>query len=234
MRKGNKNAARSVSPPDERSLRSAILRRVCWCMGLAATGVASVAAAAADAPDDDPNRFHSPTAGFTVIKPASWEFASMETVAAQRAVARLKDEELEEQIRQRANAPLVVIMKHPEPYDDLNPSVQVIVRPLGELAGKSAVELMRYVVPALQLAMADFTFVEEIQEADVGGRSAAYTKAKYTVADAAGREYKTLARMWIVPRGVFMFMISMSGPQEGPDVSETEFADVLQSIRIDD
>jgi hypothetical protein len=29
-----------------------------------------------------------------------------------------------------------------------------------------------------------------------------------------------------------MFLIGMSGPQEGPDVSESEFAAVLASIRI--
>ena len=81
-----------------------------------------VATNAADSPTMNTNRFHSPTAGFTVVKPATWQFASLEQVATNRAVARLKDKELEQLIRQRANAPLVVILKHPEPHDDLNPS----------------------------------------------------------------------------------------------------------------
>lgn len=199
-----------------------------------ATPLADSSEIAADSPTaTNTNRFHSPTAGFTVIKPAAWHFASMEQVAAHRAVARLKDKELEKQIRQRANAPLVVVLKHPEPYDDLNPSTQVIVRPLGQLEGKTAVELMRFVVPTIQRAMADFTFVEHVQETKVDEMPAAYMKAKYTVANPASREFKTLSRMWIIPRGAFMFIISMSGPQEGPDVSETEFKAILDSIKID-
>lgn len=192
-----------------------------------------VATNAADSPAMNTNRIHSPTAGFTVVKPATWQFASLEQVATNRVVARLKDKELEQQIRQRANAPLVVILKHPEPHDDLNPSTQVMVRPLGQLEGKTAVELMRLVVPTIQRAMADFAFVEQIQETKVGGISAAYMKAKYTVANPEGREFKTLSRMWILPRGSFMFLISMSGPQEGPDVSETEFKAILDSIKLD-
>ena len=31
-----------------------------------------------------------------------------------------------------------------------------------------------------------------------------------------------------------MFLIGMSGPQEGPDVSEAEFEAVLESIRIEE
>lgn len=58
----------------------------------------SLAAVSADAPAMNTNRFHSPTAGFAVSKPADWQFASMEQVATNRAIARLKDKELEAQI----------------------------------------------------------------------------------------------------------------------------------------
>ena len=44
--------------------------------------------------------------------------------------------------------------------------------------------------------------------------------------------FPTLSRMWIVPRGSFMFLIGMSGPQGGPDVSESEFKAVLDSVEI--
>ena len=198
--------------------------------------VAIVAGAvmAAEGNTNDVNVFASQTAGFRVSKPAAWTFASMQQVSQYRASARLKDKELEEAVRQRANAPLVAIMKHVEPYDDLNPSVQVILRPLGTLAGKSAVELMKLAILPLQQAMADFQFVEPIQKTTVGGKPAAFMKAKYTVANPEGREFKTFSRMWIVPRGQFMFMMSMSGPQEGGDVSEKEFAEIHKSIQIAD
>jgi hypothetical protein len=188
--------------------------------------------AAANAAEDT-NRFHSPTAGFTIVKPASWQFASVEQIATNRAVARLKDEELEELVRQKASTPLVVITKHPEPHDDLNPSTQVILRPIGQMQGQPPVELLRMATANLERGLKDFTFVDPVKETKVGGLPAATMKAKYTVANAEGREFKTLSRMWMVPRGAFLFMISMSGPQGGPDVSEKEFATILESIRIE-
>ena len=195
---------------------------------------ASAAAYAQNGKQANPaNTFTSPTAGFSITKPAIWVFGTMEQVATSRAAIRLKDKELEQQMRARANAPLVVILKHQEPYDDLNPSVQVLLRPLGQLEGRSAVELMSIVVPTIQRAVVDFTVIEPIKETTVGGQKAAYMKSKYTVTNAEGREFRALSRLWIVPRGKFMFMISMSGPQEGPDVSESEFAEVLKSIRIE-
>ena len=187
----------------------------------------------AAAPAGDAHRFHSPTAGFSITKPAGWRFASMEQVSANRAVARLKDKELEEQVRQRASAPLVVILKHPEPHDDLNPSFQVMIRPLGQLQGRKPIELMELVASTLRPAMKDFEFVQPAQELEIHGLPAARMKAKYSVGNAEGREFKTFSRMWIIPRGAFMFMISASGPQEGADVSEAEFEAILKSITID-
>jgi hypothetical protein len=188
---------------------------------------------AAETASTDTNRFHSPTAGFTIVKPAGWQFASVEQVATNRAVVRLKDKELEQLVRERATAPLVVITKHPEPHDDLNPSTQVVLRPLGQMADQKPVELLRMVSGNLERGMKDFTFVEPVKEAKVGGLPAATMKAKYTVGNPEGREFKTLARMWLVPRGTFLFMISMSGPQEGPDVSEKDFSAILDSIKIE-
>ena len=195
---------------------------------------ASAAAYSQNANQANPaNTFTSPTAGFSITKPNTWVFGSMEQVATSREAIRLKDKELEQQMRARASAPLVVILKHQEPYDDLNPSVQVLLRPLGQLEGRSAVELMSIVVPTIQRAVADFTVIEPIKETTVGGQKAAYMKSKYTVANAEGREFRALSRLWIVTRGKFMFMISMSGPRDGPNVSEDEFAEILRSIRIE-
>jgi hypothetical protein len=51
--------------------------------------------------------------------------------------------------------------------------------------------------------------------------------------DAEGTEYASRSRIWLVPRGQFMFLIAMTGPQDGPDVSEEEFSTVLASIDIE-
>ena len=58
-------------------------------------------------------------------------------------------------------------------------------------------------------------------------------RAQYTLRTADGSNFTVLSRLWLVPRGTFMILIGMSGPQDGPDVSEAEFAEVLASIRIE-
>jgi hypothetical protein len=193
-------------------------------------GVASHAFAA---PANDVNSFYSSSAGFTIIKPGDWYFATTGQAAENRGSVRLKDKELEEMVRQRGSRPLVVLLKHQEPFGELNPSVQVVLNPLGELRGKSAVELMRLIAPSIQQAMTDFSIVEQIHEATVGGMPAAFMKSTGTVANKKGRPFAVLSRVWIVPRGSFLFMISMSGPQQGLDVSEAEFKEIADSILID-
>jgi hypothetical protein len=120
--------------------------------------------------------------------------------------------ELQEAIQKLARAPLFVFTKYPEPYPTLNPSIQLVVRPLGRLAGSASVSLLNMAVGPMQKAFQDFAFVQPPQEVQVSGFPAAHMRARYTMKNADGEEFNVLSRMWIV----------MSGPQEGPDVSERE------------
>jgi hypothetical protein len=177
-------------------------------------------------------RFENATAGITLVRPAGWQTASLQTVQQNRERVQLSDAELQAAMQKAATAPLFVFMKHPEPHPDLNPSIQVTLRPLGQLAGTAPTDLMKVVAGPLQKALADFTFVTEIEDVQVSGVPAAHMRAKYTARNREGAEFKTLTRLWLVPRGAYLFLIGMSGPQEGPDVSETEFAAALASITI--
>jgi hypothetical protein len=91
-------------------------------------------------PAADENVLESATFGVRIRKPEGWRFATAAEVLANRAVARLKDKELEDEVRWRANPPLVVIQKDAEPHEDVNPTVQVVVRPPEPLQGRGAVE----------------------------------------------------------------------------------------------
>jgi hypothetical protein len=177
-------------------------------------------------------RFENATAGISLVRPAGWQTASLQTVQENRERVQLSDAELQAAMQKAATAPLFVFLKHPEPNPDLNPSIQITLRPLGTLAGQPPTEIMKLAVNALQKALPDFTFVTAITDAQVSGLSGAHMRAKYTVMNRDGASFKVLTRMWLVPRGAYMFMIGMSGPQEGPDVSEAEFAAALASIAI--
>jgi hypothetical protein len=179
-----------------------------------------------------PQRFENATAGIALTRPAGWNTASVQTVQENRERVQLSDSELQVAMQKFATAPLFVFMKYPEPHPTLNPSVQVILRPLGPLAGSAPTEILKIAVAAMQKGFPDFTFVREIESAQISGLAAAHMRAQYTLKNADGSEFKILSRLWLVPRGSFMFLIGMSGPQEGPDISESEFAEVLGSIKI--
>ncbi|MCK4738656.1 MAG: hypothetical protein KAT46_01785 [Deltaproteobacteria bacterium] len=178
-------------------------------------------------------RFSNQMTGFSFEKPSGWVYLSAETISENRANIRLKDKELENYIRERANVPLVVVAKYQEPYETLNPSAQVMFQPLGAAKGISAIDLLKGTVKVLEGSFADFTLVDGIKEVKVSGLTGAYVKAKYTVANAEGREFKTISSTWLIPRGDFLFIISMSAPPEGEDFSEKEFKEIFSSIKIE-
>jgi hypothetical protein len=179
-----------------------------------------------------PQRFENATAGIALTRPAGWQTQTLQAVQQNRERVQLSDSELQAALQKFATAPLFVFTKYTEPHPRLNPSIQVTLRPLGTIAGMAPTELMKIAVTAMQRAFADFAFVREIESAQISGLAAAHMSARYTMKHAEGAEFKVLSRMWLVPRGAFMFIIGMSGPQDGPDVSESEFAEVLRSVTL--
>ena len=184
---------------------------------------------------EDTNTFHSVTAGFQIEKPEGWRFASLEQVSRNRATARLKDEELQKLIREDASAPLVAIVRHDEPYDSLNPSFQVILRPIPpSLQGSTPRQILEVILPTLESGFQDFKLEAPIHEFELSGLAAAELTAQYTVSNPEGRVFPTRATMIVVPRGEFMFLMSASAPPEGPDASREEFEALVGSIQIAD
>jgi hypothetical protein len=110
--------------------------------------------------------------------------------------------------------------------------VQVSFKTQGELHGQGAKLLLERIVERLRSNFADFTFVQFVTETTVDGQPAAGMAARYTVADGKGKEFKTLSRMWAVPRGDYMLTIGMYSPAEGPNVSEKEFETIFKSIKL--
>ena len=175
--------------------------------------------------------FHHAGAGFSLTKPMDWKYLSPEMVKAASESTKWNDAELEKAIKSNPNAPLVVITRHLEPYPTLNPSVAITMVNL-PVEGMPPKDILNMSTEVLKRAYPDLTYVDEVQEANVGGINGAYTKIKYTMA-AGSQKFPTLTRMWLVPRGKIMFTVGMSGPQEGPDVSEETFMKILKSIKIE-
>lgn len=184
----------------------------------------------------DDNTYSNPTVGFSITKPDGWHFISAEAMSEVRSRTKLNDEELAEMRRKLAktNPQLVAITKYQEPSNKVNPSVQVYLNPLGDEKGIAPAKLLEMTIPALKRAYGDIEVVEGVEETTVDGRPAAYLKCNYSVLSRDGVSYKITMRMCYVIRGDFVFVIGMTGPREGDDVSDEEFSSILDTIRIED
>lgn len=176
--------------------------------------------------------FNDTGLGFSITKPADWHFISDETLKADRNTIRLSDAELEQLAKRNTNIPLVVFTRYPEPHPTLNPSASVTLAtlPMEKIPLKYALSLSTEMT---KQAYPDLTVVEPVRDQKVGGIQGAYTKVKYTVGFADGQNFPTMVRMWIVPRGKIMFVISMTSPPEDPDLSEDTFQEILGSVKIE-
>ncbi len=176
--------------------------------------------------------FHHTGAGFSITKPMAWKYLSPEMAVAARQSVKLDDKELEKMIKENPNSPLVVLTRYQEPYPTLNPSVSVNMTPMPVqgISPKDFLNLM--LTEGVQKMFPDMIYVDEVQDANIDGINGAYTKVKYTMA-AGDMKFPTMTRMWLVPRGKVMFTVGMSGPQDGPDVSEESFQEILKSIKFD-
>jgi hypothetical protein len=92
------------------------------------------------------NTYESREAGFKITKPEGWQFVPAHTVAQNLALPQLRDKELQRAIRSKPNVPFLVMARFPEPYEGLNPSVQVSFKTQGELLGPGASALLNRVV----------------------------------------------------------------------------------------
>jgi hypothetical protein len=181
------------------------------------------------APVHGQDRIENTNAGVSLDRPQGWQTATAADVQANRERVRLSDPEFQRAMVTRSALPVIVLMKYPEPFGGLNPSIQITLR---QALKGTPTQLLTGALATMQRGFADLSIVEPVQATTVSGLPAAHVRVTYTLR-AGTQAAPVLSRLWLVPRGSLMFLIGMSGTQSGPDVCESEFGAVLRSIRID-
>lgn len=177
--------------------------------------------------------FTNPTVGFAVTKPTAWQFVTAEQHMENLSRTHLDDKEMQEAIQKYATAPLVVMMKYPEPYDDLNPSFKVNIKPLGGLSADDPKAILSLVTSQMPKMFKDFTIVTPVTDTTVGGLKAAYVKIHYSLQIPDGRQFPTCSELWIVPRGHFFFMLGSGTRQDEKTGKREEIQTILSSVKFD-
>ncbi|MES2754320.1 MAG: hypothetical protein V4659_06610 [Pseudomonadota bacterium] len=172
------------------------------------------------------------TVGIEVNQPAGWTVLTAEANAANLRSVQPENKDLQEAFAKYASAPVIAFTKYAEPYADLNPSFKVNLRPVGQLAGRSASEILTVVIPALRYAFSDLRIDQEPVSTTVGGRAAAYARFTYTLA-ARGQKFATTSELWIVPRGSYFFMIGAGTRHDEANGTRAEIQSILSTVKID-
>ena len=133
-------------------------------------------------------------------------------------------------MQQLASAPLVVATRYEEPYGTLNPSFQVVIRPLGQLSSVPPEKILDLVLPSLQKVYADYTLVEKTTGFNVGGLPAARVTGRYTVGTRDGKSFPAKGTIVLVSRESYLYMFGFSAPPDGGDALNDEISAVLDSV----
>lgn len=186
----------------------------------------------ATAKADDQNVFSNPTLGFSVTKPANWHVASTQDFFRNLKLVELDDKQFQDQLQKYAQVPFLAFMKYPEPYDDVNPSFKVNVKPLAQLGGKDPKEILQMLVPVFKNAFRDFRTVDGPKDITIDGIPSAYAMFQYTLSVADGRTFPTTSDIFIIPRGNIFFMVGVGSRQDASQEDLIEIDSIIQSIKI--
>lgn len=192
-------------------------------------GVLTACSTPSNAPE---HTFHNTTIGFSITKPSEWHYVSREILESNRDTNRANNSQLQEVSEKTGNSPfLTVFSRYPEPNSRNNPTVSVTVLNTG-VPGLPPKSFLQQSTVIMKKAYPDLTIVEEVRDHEVDGISGTFTRLKFTIVGADNQTMPTLHRIWLIPHGHLMFSVVMTGPQEGPDLSEDAFQQILKSIKI--
>ena len=180
----------------------------------------------------DSNTYNNPTVGLSVTKPAEWHFLTAEQNQENLERTKLNDDEFHEFMKKYATAPLVIMTKYEEPYNDLNPSLKVNIKPLGRLPGDNPGQIMELILPTLERVFDEFSVDYGPVDTLLSGLKASYVRVHFTmmVSDTTG--YPTCSELWIVPKGSFFFIIGIGTRQDEKTGKRKEVEEILTSLQI--
>lgn len=178
----------------------------------------------------DSNEYINPTIGFHISKPVSWQFSSVQT---NLSTNRLNNAALSQAIIKYSSAPLVVMTKYAEPYPDINPSLKINIKPLGQLAGRDAKDIAGLTLPSLQRIFKDFSIIQPPSDIMLSGMKGAYTRATYSIEGPGIKSFPVSYELWIIPHGNYFLMIAAGTRTDEKTGSRQDIQKILKTMIIE-
>jgi hypothetical protein len=181
----------------------------------------------------DTNTYSNPTLGISVTKPKDWHFATLEEHRENLGRATFKDEDFKKMVQKYSTTPVVVMMKYREPYDDVNPSFKINIKPLGNLPANKPTAILSLLVPTFEKNFKDFEMIVGPKEINVGKENAAYMKVNYNMEVEEVGKFPVCSELWIITRGTHFYMLGAGTRQDEKTGKREEIQKILESIRFE-
>lgn len=176
------------------------------------------------------NLFENKAVGLKLVKPTSWHFLTIKSHLRNLEQVKLKDKKFQQAMVQNSTLPLVIVAKYKEPYDQLNPSLKIMVRSLGGIDSSQPVKVIKALLPTLKKVFDDFKVKVQPKEVQIGGRKAAYVHVEHKLNTKQGVSYLVSSEMWIVPKGNSFFMIGAGTEANDKTNARKEIQSIIKSI----
>lgn len=176
--------------------------------------------------------FKSEIAGFEITKPADWQFVTAEQNLENLKNTQVGDKDFQAAMVKYATAPLVAMAKHSEPFNDVNPTLKVNIKPFGPLKGTAPTKILGILVTQFEKVFQDLEIVTPPTAVKVSGLDAGYIKMNYTLQVPDGTSFPTTSELWIVPRGDYFFMIGSGTRQDEATGSRKEIQAIVDTVVI--
>lgn len=171
------------------------------------------------------------TFGFEVTLPDGWLKTTADQYYENLSKLKTDDPSFQEALTKNASAPIVMAMKHQEPFNDINPSFKINVRPYGGITTRDGVEILNVVLPSLQRAFSEMQVTTPVHKVSVGGKNAAHVAVTYKLKTDAG-EWPGASELWLVPEPNYLFMVGIGYRPDEQTGSKSEIISAVKSIKF--
>lgn len=181
----------------------------------------------------EPDTFRNPCAGISITKPADWYYMGIDKNYEYLKNSIMKDEELKKLSLKMADVPMIIIMKYPEPYNNLNPTLKIDVKPTGDYKGTNPKKILSAMTASMGDFFDGFKIIKGPVESKIDGMNGAYIRFNTIMKMEGGQSYPSCSEIWVIPRGAHMFMFSANTRQDEKNCKRDEIRKIIDTIKID-
>jgi hypothetical protein len=169
----------------------------------------------------------------SIDKPASWSVYRGRNIEGDDATARLDAEQLRAHLSEKRMKLLMHVYKYEDVNVVPNPSLRIVIQPVGELKGKSAEVLMEHLIVTMKVDTVDFKVRTPIQSLKINGLDAAYVETRATTVRTADTKLRVVNNFtYLIPRGDYMVVAIGVIDAEDTNGLLQELRNVARTLKI--